>query len=65
MDFEIQGIFFNAFNRTYLNDPDSGNARATPTRGANGNTTAGFGRINTGTTAFAPRDGVWHARFRF
>jgi hypothetical protein len=65
MDFEVVAMFFNAFNRTYLNDPDSGNARATPTRAANGTTTAGFGRINTGTTAFGPRDGVLNARFRF
>ncbi|HYP12898.1 MAG TPA: hypothetical protein VEQ63_03155, partial [Bryobacteraceae bacterium] len=65
MSFEIQAMFFNAFNRTYLNDPDSGNARATPTIGANGTTTAGFGRINTGSTAFGPRDGVLNARFQF
>ena len=65
MSLEIMAMFFNAFNRTYLNDPDSGNARQTQTRAANGTTTAGFGRINTGSTAFGPRDGVLSARFQF
>ncbi len=65
MSFQLQAMFFNAFNRTYLNNPDSTNARATQVRAANGVTTAGFGRINTGTTQFGPRDGVLSARFQF
>jgi hypothetical protein len=61
---EFQAMFFNAFNRTYLNNPDSTNARATTTT-SNGLLTGGFGRINTGTTAFGPRDGVLSMRVHF
>jgi hypothetical protein len=53
MGFSIRAEFFNVFNRTYMNNPDSGNALATPTY-AGGNLTAGFGRINPGSV-FCPR----------
>ncbi|MCU1326189.1 MAG: hypothetical protein JWN34_1559 [Bryobacterales bacterium] len=62
---ELQAMFFNALNRTYLNNPDSTNARATRTTGANGSLTGGFGRVNTGTTVFGPRDGVLSMRVHF
>jgi hypothetical protein len=62
---EFQAMFFNAFNRTFLNNPDSGNARATPQRNPNGTTLSGFGRINTGSVAVGPRDGVLSARVQF
>jgi len=63
--FEVQAMFFNAFNRTYLNNPDSTNARATLQRNPNGTTLSGFGRVNTGSVAVGPRDGVLSARFQF
>ncbi|MCI0353298.1 MAG: hypothetical protein L0Z53_28090, partial [Acidobacteriales bacterium] len=62
---EFMAMFFNAFNRVYLNNPDSGNARATKNFAPNGTTLSGFGRINTGGTAFGPRDGVLSARLHF
>jgi hypothetical protein len=62
---EVQAMFFNALNRTYLNVPDSTNALATKTNGSDGTLTGGFGRINTGTTAFGPRDGVLNMRVHF
>ena len=65
MKFEIQALFFNVLNRAYLNNPDSGNARATLQRNPNGTTLSGFGRVNTGTVALGPRDGVLTARFPF
>lgn len=58
-------MFFNVLNRTYLNNPDSTNARATLQRNGNGTTLAGFGRINNGTTALSPREGVLSLRVRF
>jgi hypothetical protein len=62
---ELQAMSFNAFNRTFLNNPDSTNVRATTTRAADGTLTGGFGRINTGTTAFGPREGVLSMRVHF
>ena len=62
---EVQAMFFNAFNRTFLNNPDSGNAKATLQRNPNGTTLAGFGRINNGSVALGPRDGVLNARLQF
>src|SRR5262249_12521316 len=62
---EFQAMFFNALNRTYLNNPDSGNARATLQRNPNGTTLSGFGRINTGSVALGPRDGVLSLRLQF
>jgi hypothetical protein len=54
---EIRGEFFNAFNRIQLNNPDAGNPLQTQTRNPQGVTTAGFGRINTGTVFGPPRSG--------
>ena len=64
---DLQAMFFNALNRTYLNNPDSTNARQTTSvaNDGTGTLTAGFGRINNGTTAFGPRDGVLSLRVRF
>jgi hypothetical protein len=62
---EFQAMFFNALNRTFLNNPDSGNARATLQRNSDGTTLSGFGRINTGSVAVGPRDGVLSARIQF
>ena len=62
---ELQAMFFNALNRVLLNNPDSTNALATTTRAPNGTLTGGFGRINTGTTAFSPREGVLSMRVNF
>jgi hypothetical protein len=63
--FSVRAEFFNVFNRTYLNNPDSTNALATQVTGANGQTISGFGRINTGSTFLPPRSGQVVARFQF
>lgn len=61
----IRAEFFNVFNRTYLNNPDSGNAQTTPRYDANGNLTSGFGRINPGSVFTPPRSGQVVVRFQF
>lgn len=61
----FRGEFFNVFNRTYLNNPDSGNPAAATRTDANGNVTAGFGRINPASVFSGPRNGQVVARFQF
>ncbi|MBM3761804.1 MAG: hypothetical protein FJW36_16350 [Acidobacteria bacterium] len=63
--FSVRGEFFNVFNRTYLNNPDSGNPAATTNINAAGVVTAGFGRINPASTFNPPRNGQVVARFQF
>lgn len=63
--FSIRGEFFNVFNRTYLNNPDSTNAATTPTFDAQARTISGFGRIATNTVFSPPRFGQIVARFQF
>lgn len=66
MRFSVRAEFFNVFNRVYLNNPDSTNALATQVANpTTGQTTSGFGRINTGTTFLPPRTGQIVARFDF
>jgi hypothetical protein len=66
MNFSVRAEMFNIFNRTHLNNPDSGNALATQVvNPTTGQTTSGFGRINTGTTFLPPRSGQIVARFSF
>ena len=65
MNFQVRAEFFNAFNRTQINNPDSTNALATPTRNQAGVPTAGFGRINPGSLYSNPRSGQILARFQF
>ena len=65
MNFQIRAEFFNVFNRTYLNNPDSGNAGATQALNPNGTVSSGFGRIDTGSVYNAPRSGQIVARFQF
>jgi hypothetical protein len=65
MSFQVRAEFFNVFNRTYLNNPDSTNALATQSRSAQGAVVSGFGRINTGTTFSPPRAGQLIARFQW
>jgi len=61
----IRMEFTNIFNRTEINNPTSTNSQATQTVSATGQTTAGFGYINNGTTISPPRQGVIVARFQF
>jgi hypothetical protein len=61
---QIRAEFTNAFNRTEPNNPTATNALATQTKNNAGQTTAGFGFINTATTG-APRQGQFVARFQF
>lgn len=65
MNLQIRAEFANIFNRTMVNNPTSTNALAQQTRGANGNTTAGFGWINATNPAPQPRSGTLVARFTF
>ncbi len=62
---QVRAEFNNVFNRTEPNNPTSTNALATQTRNAAGQTTAGFGFINTATVSGAPRSGQMVARFTF
>jgi hypothetical protein len=62
---QIRAEFTNIFNRAEANNPTATNALATPTRGNAGQTTAGFGYINTATTFSPPRQGQLVARFQF
>jgi hypothetical protein len=64
MSFQVRAEFFNPFNRTYLNSPDSTNAAATQ-KVTNGQIVSGFGRINTGSTFLSPRNGQIVARFQW
>jgi hypothetical protein len=61
---QIRAEFFNALNRTYLNNPTSTNAAATQVV-RNGQAASGFGYINTGTTFASPRHGQLVARFQW
>jgi hypothetical protein len=54
---EVRAEFFNALNRTQLNNPDVGNPLQTQQRNAQGVPTSGFGRINTGSVYGPPRSG--------
>jgi len=62
---QIRAEFTNIFNRTEVNNPTVTNPLATPTTNSSGQTTAGFGYINNGTTLSAPRQGQLIARFQF
>ncbi len=58
--------FPNVFNRTEVNNPSATNPQQAQTVNAAGQTTAGFGYINTlGTTFAAPRQGLIVARLQF
>ncbi|HEY7337960.1 MAG TPA: TonB-dependent receptor [Bryobacteraceae bacterium] len=57
--------FTNVFNRTEVNNPTVVNALATQTKTGAGQTTAGFGYINNGTTFSLPRQGSIVGRFQF
>ena len=63
--FSLRLEMFNVFNRTYLNNPDSGNSLATQVVNAAGAVVSGFGRINTAGTFLPPRSGQIVARFQF
>ena len=65
--FNVRIEFTNLFNRTEVNDPVATNPQASQTvNPATGQTTAGFGYINTlGTTFGTPRQGQIVARFQF
>jgi hypothetical protein len=67
MSLNVRVEFQNIFNRTEVNDPSSTNPlQAQTVNSATGQTTAGFGYINTlGTTFAAPRQGMIVARFLF
>lgn len=62
---QVRAEFTNIFNRTEANNPTSSNALATQTRNSLGQTTAGFGFVNTATVFSAPRQGQLVARFQF
>ncbi|MBV8820788.1 MAG: carboxypeptidase regulatory-like domain-containing protein [Acidobacteriaceae bacterium] len=63
--FNLRMEFTNIFNRTEANNPTATNTLATQTSSPGGQTTAGFGYINNGTTFSPPRQGVIVGRFQF
>jgi hypothetical protein len=66
MSLNLRVEFQNVFNRTEVNNPSATNPQQAQTVNAAGQTTAGFGYINTlGTTFAAPRQGMIVARFQF
>lgn len=65
MNFSIRAEFFNVFNRTYMNDPSSGNFQEAIRYDSAGNVISGFGRINPGSVYSPPRSGQLVARFQF
>lgn len=65
MSLEIRAEFFNIFNRTEFNNPDSTNALAPQVRNTAGVPTSGFGRVNPASVFSPPRSGQLVARFQF
>jgi hypothetical protein len=65
MSFEVRGEFFNIFNRTQFNNPDSTNALAPPVKNGAAVPTSGFGRVNPGSVFAPPRSGQIVGRFQF
>jgi len=65
MSLEVRGEFFNIFNRTEWNNPDSTNALAPQVRNSAGVPTSGFGRVNPGSVFATPRTGQLVGRFQF
>ena len=65
MNFHIRAEFFNVFNRTYLDNPTSGNALQAQQKNNQGVPTQGFGRINPATLNSPPRNGQIVARFQW
>lgn len=73
--FNMRMEFTNVFNRSFFNNPTATNAQAIQTRLPNGNTSSGFGYVNTTTAmsglgivtpvSIAPRNGVLVARITF
>ena len=63
--FQVRAEFSNIFNRTEMGNPSSTNILSTQTRNAAGQTTAGYGFINTTSVALPPRQGTIVARIRF
>ena len=61
---QIRAEFTNVVNRTEMNNPTATNPLAAQTTNAAGQTTSGFGYINTGSTYSAPRQGMLVARFQ-
>jgi hypothetical protein len=65
MSFELRAEFFNIFNRTELNNPDSTNALLPPVTNSAGVPTSGFGRVNPASVFAPPRSGQLLGRFEF
>jgi hypothetical protein len=70
---QVRLEFSNVFNRTFMDNPVSTNARLTQTTALNGNVISGFGRIDTGALISGtganfigrPREGLLVIRLRF
>lgn len=66
VSFNVRVEFQNVFNRTEVNNPTATNPQQAQTVNAAGQTTAGFGYINTlGTTFATPRQGMIVGRLQF
>jgi hypothetical protein len=65
MSLELRAEFFNIFNRTEWNNPDSTNALLAPAVNAAKVPTSGFGRVNPASVFSSPRSGQLVGRFQF
>lgn len=73
LKFSLRMEFGNIFNRAFVNDPTSTNAKSSQTTLPNGNTAAGFGYINATSknlnavspVSLSPRYGTLVGRFSF
>jgi hypothetical protein len=69
----IRADFQNIFNRTFITNPTSTNAKLTQSVDSTGKPVSGFGYINTGLgateqstgTGMGPRNGIIVVRFNF
>jgi hypothetical protein len=61
----VRAEFFNVFNRTQFNNPDSSNAFSARTGMGPVVPTSGFGRINPGSLYSNPLTGQIVTRFQF
>jgi hypothetical protein len=65
MSLNVRIEFTNIFNRTFFNNPASTNPQTPQQRNTAGQTTSGFGFIDTTSVFSQPRQGQLVAQFRF
>jgi len=65
MTLNVRIEFTNIFNRTFINNPTSTNPQTPQVRSSTGQTTSGFGFIDTTSVFSQPRQGQLVAQFHF